>query len=377
MAEEALRCFTSLVELVPGLITDLESVLETSKENQRSFIAEAKQADDALEHHEPIKQVHSTASSRRSEQSQPANPVRSPPLNAVAHSTRDQEQPTSADDAVRLAQRKRKTESNHSVERSGPAKYRSKDVAAVYYDGDVQNRLEAVVRSIGVCRNTMRKSRMSSKLRMVTRKGSLSGSDSSAGDKPLSAKAILASIGNRQIGGIARAKEAPAFGEADAYLDEAQSLCERAAHQVLRDGDCALEVNGAKEQLVGARQVSEAALPALRSEAEEEEAQRRASEDQRENVPGNVDNVLSAEDIDASDPFGGSSAEEDLEVDELYGREQGTDVDELDIDGIEADELEVDDEEDGEDLDIDPIVDLIQLNKYHSLKANRISQHAV
>lgn len=58
------------------------------------------------------------------------------------------------------------------------------------------------------------------------------------------------------------------FDKLDVLLEKAQALCEKAAHQVLRDGDCGLEMRMAKEHIVDLQKVGEGELPGLQKRAE-------------------------------------------------------------------------------------------------------------
>jgi hypothetical protein len=53
---------------------------------------------------------------------------------------------------------------------------------------------------------------------------------------------------------------------ADAALEKAQSLCERGAHQFLREGDCEAEIVGAKESFEEVKRLSDQELIRLRAE---------------------------------------------------------------------------------------------------------------
>jgi hypothetical protein len=61
-----------------------------------------------------------------------------------------------------------------------------------------------------------------------------------------------------------------AFAEADAALEKAQSLCERGAHQFLRDGDCETETAAAKKCFEEVISVCESEIEKLKLIEEEE-----------------------------------------------------------------------------------------------------------
>lgn len=183
----------------------------------------------------------------------------------------------------------------------------------------------------------MRKGKMSAKLDIMARSGS-SGSEDSANEYLNGVRKTMNSSHKIwQTSALPKIDGTPAFDKADGFLDKAQSLCERAAHQVLRDGDCALEINNAKEHLANARKVSEAELPALRKRAEKAAEKRRISEERRKREVEEKKNNPPVEKVEGNGRLGSPPME--LEVDEL-------EVDELEVDELEADELEVDESED-------------------------------
>ena len=55
---------------------------------------------------------------------------------------------------------------------------------------------------------------------------------------------------------------------ADTALENAQSLCERGAHQFLREGDCEAEIAGAKESFEQSKRLADQELVGLREEQE-------------------------------------------------------------------------------------------------------------
>lgn len=156
--------------------------------------------------------------------------------------------------------RKRKPASLLSRQASGPSKYRSRTMILVYYDGEIQKQFEALVRSIGMGRNLLRKGKMAARMEALAE---LAGSDdNSDGDE---ADPAMAKIGYRHRTGLSSLRTRSAmsrgpttapgnnappspelFDTIDKSLELAQGLCEKAAHQSLRDGDCRKEVDAMK-----------------------------------------------------------------------------------------------------------------------------------
>lgn len=60
--------------------------------------------------------------------------------------------------------------------------------------------------------------------------------------------------------------ESPNFQKADEDLDAAQNLCEVAAHQFLRDGDCIAEIMGARKRFEECLETAKAEVKKLQAE---------------------------------------------------------------------------------------------------------------
>lgn len=151
--------------------------------------------------------------------------------------------------------RKRKEPSLLSGQQSGPSKLRSRTMIVVNYDGQIQTAFEQLVRAIGTGRNMLRKAKMAAKLEAMA---ALAGS-SDEDDDDDDSHAIMSKIGYRHRSGLpsmrargmVRMTESSGtpverFDTADKALEEAQALCERAAHQSLREGDCRKELEGVR-----------------------------------------------------------------------------------------------------------------------------------
>ncbi|KAF2188175.1 hypothetical protein K469DRAFT_703637 [Zopfia rhizophila CBS 207.26] len=186
-----------------------------------------------------------------------------------------------------VANRKRKTASVLSGNASGPSKYRSRTMIIVYYDGQIQKAFETLVRSIGTGRNMLRKGKMAAKMEALTE---LAGSDDD--DDGDDADPVMSKIGYRHRAGLSsiHATRARAtirglrggsststspemFDSTDKALENAQGLCERAAHQSLRDGNCRKELEGVRKHFkdVMEKAATETAKYSARKEVSKEE----------------------------------------------------------------------------------------------------------
>lgn len=273
MADEALACFTSLLENVPGWIADLESILKSAADRQEEILFANRPEQSAVV--PSVKKSKSKSSSLRSRRSGDEKVDSKGEKQDTGLLTRPQFKHLTNSDALRLSQRKRKTASVCSGDQSGPSKSRIRAAAVVYYDGETQKQFEKLVRTVGSTRNAIRKGKMSAKVDSLSRSGS-SGSEASgsSGDE-------LAKGGYRPPRMFGRNDGTEVFDRVDSRLEKAQAQCERAAHQVLRDGDCAPEVNNAKEQFSEALKMAEAEIPILQKKADKAAERRRRSEERR------------------------------------------------------------------------------------------------
>ena len=191
---------------------------------------------------------------------------------------------TSANVEAQEVPRKRRAGSELSGAPSGHCVYRSKEMVVVYFDGEIQNLFEGLVKSIATARNSLRKgkSTASFKSRMASMGLAPPPSDMSSEQtagvgldpKMLLTKARIA----RQSAG----NEMKSFEDADKDLEVAQNLCERAAHQFLRDGDCNTDIDNTRKRFVNCGNIAKREIERLKKE--EQAAQKAAVEQKKEEV---------------------------------------------------------------------------------------------
>ena len=124
------------------------------------------------------------------------------------------------------------------------------------YDGHTQKSLEAIVRDIGVARNNLRRGKMAVMPRTGLRAGllnkgvgmnlNMSGGQASPLSCVRSTRTTSGIVG--VSGTSALRQDSSPFDFADKQLELAHSLCETAAYQVLRSGDCGTELDGVEEK---------------------------------------------------------------------------------------------------------------------------------
>ncbi|KAJ9130650.1 hypothetical protein NKR23_g12100 [Pleurostoma richardsiae] len=186
-----------------------------------------------------------------------------------------------AQSRARAALRKRqRTESVVSAE-GAATKRCSCSTIIVYYDSYVQRFFEELVKFVSASRSLMRKAKMAAKVAQIKRMAELeipdetdeeeadSGSTKTLqADKPLEVALkkggeahdseelpTLQYVSTRRMRPVFRVgagmvdQPPDVYDELDKGLDGVQSMCEHAAHQFLRDGDCTEEVDNIKQQL--------------------------------------------------------------------------------------------------------------------------------
>ncbi|PGH05553.1 hypothetical protein GX51_02892 [Blastomyces parvus] len=148
---------------------------------------------------------------------------------------------------------------------------RPRQLVVVHYDSETQLALEKMVRDIGGARNNIRKGRMSQMMKSgfglkfldhAKRKAAFGGTGEGSRN-PLDSLDPLSKPSRPA------AKE-NGFDLVDKQLELAQSLCESAAHQFLRCGDCVLELEKAKERFATALDLAKVEVERLEKEAEAE-----------------------------------------------------------------------------------------------------------
>lgn len=273
---DSTTCISALLENVPAWVSELEEILRSAAVKQEEILFENRPSTPQRADSKACK-----AWSLRSKRSRDMNEgagssIRLKVLRpALPHLTDS--------DALRLSQRKRKTASISSDQVSGPTAIRQKLAAVVYYDGNTQKRFEKLVRSIGLSRNAIRKGKMAAKVDSLSRTGSSGseGSCSSGGEDDVDHKLNFKSTRPPRLTTFSRNDGSEVYNNVDGELEKAQSFCERAAYQVLKDGDCTLEVDHAKERFAEALRISKAELPGMKKRADKAVERQRRSDERR------------------------------------------------------------------------------------------------
>lgn len=181
---------------------------------------------------------------------------------------------TVAQARARAQVRKRhRSQSIVSVE-GNPAAYRSRSMIIVYYDSYVENFFEELVKFVSASRNLMRKAKMAAKVAQIKKMAEMDNDeDDDDDDSDMPARALpslrylSASRSAAMSPSLARMRGARGgsggdassdfYDKLDKGLEYVQSMCERAAHQFLRDGDCTEEINNISTRLAETKELAD------------------------------------------------------------------------------------------------------------------------
>lgn len=170
------------------------------------------------------------------------------------------------------AHRKRKPGTSLRSNASGPRNFRSKQMVVVYYDSHIQSELEKLVKSFGAARNNLRKGKNAYNAAKGFSLPALSkrfeGADSFLLNPIAKSGPRLAKTQSEPTVSTTTdvASGEAAFQRADKELEVIQSLCEHAAHQVIRDGDCNVELKDAADKLDSLLTLAQLTLEQLKAE---------------------------------------------------------------------------------------------------------------
>ncbi|EFR00213.1 hypothetical protein MGYG_03216 [Nannizzia gypsea CBS 118893] len=200
--------------------------------------------------------------------------------------------------------RKRKQQDSASSTPSDPDSCLARRVrqqVVIHYDSQTQTVLELLVRDIGGARNQIRKGRMNYMMKVDFSRRAFpshifpTGSpDDDENTLVLPHHASFRRSRSTQFdpkhgtNGTATKTTTPskqtasAFDLTDKQLEIAQSLCETAAHQFLRNGDCSKELSKTLERLNAALEMAKAEVTRLKAEKEAEKLRQQAEEEEQE-----------------------------------------------------------------------------------------------
>ncbi|KAJ5713475.1 uncharacterized protein N7483_010656 [Penicillium malachiteum] len=292
---DALGAFSHLQTNLPPWITRI-SELATHAAARHAEYSQAYQKHTTFK---PRRRKNSSVRSIHTDDLAPIAKQETPPSDAVEETTTTISTPKDEKVPAQQAGRKRGTDEAPSID-SGErhAFVSTRHNVIIEYDGHTQKVLEEVVREIGIARNNIRRGKMSLMPRggglranLLNRTAGLNtqiGGVGGVGGEPSPLSSLSCVRSTRTASGVVGVtgtstgvrKESP-FDFADKQLELAHSLCETAAYQVLRSGDCATELDGVEENFKMLLEMTNSEVTRLEEEKKQREAQ--ATEEEKEN----------------------------------------------------------------------------------------------
>lgn len=284
---DSLDCFTQISENIPVWITRVTDLASHTAAKHAEFSAEYAKLSKGGEI-KPRRRRNSSLHTHRPEEEEREQQQQQPP--SKEHSNADNADNASKDPMTlkRLSQqhpqdkvnRKKRsqddaTSGTSDIEEGKERVGRARQQLVIRYDSHAQSVLEKLVRDIGGARNNLRKGRMNQMMKMSFSKRTLPGLSADEEDIVIQSPYRGLRSSNLDLKMAAGNNKTPngkpaqcSFETADKHLELAQSLCETAAHQYLRNGDCSMGLNTAKENLVSALDLAKSEVERLGADAE-------------------------------------------------------------------------------------------------------------
>lgn len=268
---DALQSFVHLQDSVPSWLSKLDELTIIVAEHNARFLEMARYGSRLLTkknlsteslHEGPVQHyaIEGETPAKATGIYVPPNPSH----QCVSHASR----------ARNAANNARKRKGSNASVISGQPRYRTKSMVVVYYDSAIQESFETLFRSIAGARNNLRKGKRAAtfKARMASLVLDESSNPAAGEISMLNAKTMLAGLGRRSLGpDFAANDKLPMLDEADRDLEITQSLCEVAAHQLLRDGDCRVEIEGMRKKFENCRAIAKREVERLKEEEAREQ----------------------------------------------------------------------------------------------------------
>ena len=273
-AMDALESFAYVNDNVPLWLSKLDDLAASVQEHHTQFLEMARSGNRLLKRknvsteslrENPVSHNHAIEGETAGEATGVYVPP-NPSYRCLSYAAR-------ARKAANISALVRKRKGSDASIGSDPPHYRTKSMVVVYYDSAVQEAFESLFRSVAGARNNLRKGKTAASFK--ARMASLGVEEvpvSVAGRaSTLNPKMMMVGLRRRTLGPDLDANDKlSTFDEADNDLEIIQSLCEVAAHQFLRDGDCGLEIEGMRKKFEDCRSIAKREAERLKEEEEQE-----------------------------------------------------------------------------------------------------------
>lgn len=254
---DAHSSFSYLVDNLPSWRKDIDALSAHAAQKNTEFVAEyvrlVHQIRPKRKKSPSVSSVHTNDDGQLTNASRSVHDVPSPPEPVEIN-------PLEAGNKYLYAQARRKRKLGPSIRSgaSGPQKFRTKNQVVVYYDSHLQEKLNDMVKSIGVGRNNLRKGKNAFaasrgfQLPTLPRRAGQGFTSLENIRRTMVSPRTSALLPGKKPDGIIGQPSSDAetsFLQVDKELELIQSLCETAAHQFLRDGDCKAELDTIQQKL--------------------------------------------------------------------------------------------------------------------------------
>ncbi|KIW33953.1 uncharacterized protein PV07_00764 [Cladophialophora immunda] len=251
-AMDAHSSFVFLIDNLPTWRASIEALSAHAAENHAKFAAEYSQLVNQVR---PKRRKTPSISSIHTHEQEQGDDQAHTVQSADGPSSSDPRpiNPLEAGNKYLYAQARKKRKPGPSIRSgaSGPQKFRNRHQVVVYYDGYLQEQLDAMVKQIGIGRNNLRKNKAAFaaargfRLPTFTARTSHGLSmldDIRSSTISRSTSALVPGKNRVPARNAATSNEEASFLQMDEELQQIQELCETAAHRFLQDGDCKTEL---------------------------------------------------------------------------------------------------------------------------------------
>ncbi|KAE8337274.1 hypothetical protein BDV24DRAFT_103328 [Aspergillus arachidicola] len=328
-AMDALGAFSHLTENLPTWINRMSDLATHTAAKHAEYAEAYKKL--AVTPGRPRRRKNSSVCSIRTDELRNAVTQSPPPVETPTQKDPETPQPASQDpETPNPNPRKRGTDEAPSVASEENPFVSTRYNLVIHYDGETQKSLEEMVRIIGTARNNIRRGKMS---QMGAMRSSALNKPTRINSPPLpppgdAADAQLLSqirsTRNRAPPPQARvmAKNSP-FDMADRQLELAHSMCETAAYQFLRTGDCSEELQGVLDKFKALLELATGEVRRLTEEQERERAAKEKEAPQVESIQltvGPTSNKGPSSDNGAIEVDDGTESEESIDLSAFRAR---------------------------------------------------------
>ncbi len=259
---DALTSFNHLVDNLPLWLLKLDGLSTQVTEHHARFMKLTYSTERKLAR----QKTGSTESLRPNEEGEITEDHKGTPAQATGITISPEEPPQSQVNdvlAIKQARRKRKPGSAPSAA-SGPLKYRTRSMVIVYYDSDIQDAFELLVRNIATARNNLRKGKTAATFKARMASLGVGSNSFTVGGRRSILDPKITRTAKRTDPDVAADNATFAFDAVDQDLEKAQATCESAAHQFLRDGDCNKEIQVTRESFQKCLDIAQKEVEKLR-----------------------------------------------------------------------------------------------------------------